>query len=790
MTDASFTVLTTAYFERTLHLTARTAQIWRLLIAKPTGDAASAYPHIIESQAYSAEYGYPYTWLNAEMLKVITLLAKHAPEELGTTDLTRASAVVTLLTTEGESALTGLLRPVDCAGGALGQNGLFCHIAGAYNTAQHAALDQECLEALYYAYKNRAILGLNATQNAAILATIGNNDFWGDGANNTHLRVQPNQRTFRWHMNAGYYAADLGIAGATAFLTTCLANLATYLDTAPGVQDGINFANPSLNTDFSWWYAEESAETVSANWDSFEYPAMMLGGLLYYDQAVALGTTGITDATQLAQLKAFNRRMLGRWDLAGLPNWDTGAGSYRLWNTQYLGWSLRHLTMTAYTDTFNQHTKDGAIAKYVLDRSLELVARYDSWAGDPADSAISNSIFHLLAFSADGSHSTGAVANYGYDSQKCIANAFLCGEWMLAVEMGVADKPSYRPSMIKTYGWHTGLATISTPAYSVGMAMKSANPGTAEPLYANALPIRVFVNGYPIWLQSNADSGCHYFRILKGDSSGSYFSYSSFAADTMLQKALTQINTNPVTWNANTKTFTDYMVRPIPIEESHFQVITTDAYAHTAGRTETMTFTHDFYPGFFEQLITITPSDVTDDAANKVGLYLYIPIGRFGASAIEVNCDAVAKADGTATALYVGSTDVGATAITAANTEAQAYVHIYNGTRGYGLMIIPQMTDANWTDYDSNNGRKYNTAAAQFAAHNYAPDGACGLYVKFRSAGSSFLNTGWKWNAIYVPTDGSAAHADALYALFSSTGYLAALKARYINEQLTKALEP
>lgn len=373
-----------------------------------------------------------FTWLNAFMVETTAILAGR--NRATPIDIERAGLVIEKLTTAP----------------AYSRNTWTHSLSG--DSPRHEAVDQPVAEALYFAWKYREALRLTPQAVAAISAILLT-DRPLEGLYGGHslqlATTNDNQNLAKWLLNRLTYSKLAG-GSVDRDIGATVQRFVDHIDKPFGKPNNGQNAQSALFPDYGWRYIE-----AMGMFPSFEYGAMSLGGfLLFYPEISGVAPLGTLDKAKIA---AWQRHIYGQWQRNGYPNWDTVWSDHRLHLLSYWLWSLRSLTGMVRTagvfsdPTFAKH------AKYLLDRSIDTHSAMDKWAGDPADGAVASG-----PFGVNYPQALGGLFN----NAKSSGNAKFAMELALAVELGVADKPSADPGNIWGYNWHSQDVHVSTPSYS------------------------------------------------------------------------------------------------------------------------------------------------------------------------------------------------------------------------------------------------------------------------------------------------------------------------------------
>lgn len=392
------------------------------------------------SGQYESNDGYgliAYTWLNIFLVQTIAILAGQG--EASATDIARAQTVIAKLISS--PCYTG---------------NTWTHYMNG-TSDKHAAVDQTVAECLYYCWKYRTELSLDAGTISTIYTILTVNASHGTtaiyergaGPYNSHIinsNTISNQVTAKWKVNRLTYAVLAGETSWGADISTLVKRFVQYIDTN-NPSDGV----PNLFADFGWMYTP----VTSGAFPSGEYGQMSLGGLLIHLPEI-WSYLSLT-ADEIAQLKAWQRHLVGQWQMDGYLNWDSIWSSGRMHYLSYWLWSLRALSGMVRGTNLLQNSNDALYAKYILDQAIETYASMDTLQSDPADYAVDSYHFGVRDDSIYGQI---------YNNPKSSPNAKFVMELALAVEFGVADAASQAPPNLWTWGWDKKHIHVSTPNYS------------------------------------------------------------------------------------------------------------------------------------------------------------------------------------------------------------------------------------------------------------------------------------------------------------------------------------
>lgn len=300
----------------------------------------------------------------------------------------------------------------------------------------HPSVDSRCVEGLYYAWKYRETIELEAGQVARIEEVLR-----AKAESVYHREEWGNQETAYWYNNALYAAFEVTGDGRYAdYWGRYMDHFVAHLDRPP---EGGKM--PYLYPDFAWNYNDRFLDTV-------EYGLMCYGGMINAQRMVERGLYRF-DEEPLSKVQGYQQYVLGMWRLDGYIHWDTGYGLERLLNGEYWAFSQRALLALAYAESINTGPEVSPYAKFLLDRSIELFGRMDVWNGDPADEAMP-----LLPYGA----------GYAFGN-KYEANAMFIAQLCQAVDLGIDRMEAWDPRTLWRYNWYHRKLVVSTPRYSAAL---------------------------------------------------------------------------------------------------------------------------------------------------------------------------------------------------------------------------------------------------------------------------------------------------------------------------------
>ena len=396
---------------------------------------------------YESDDGYgtgiiAYTLLNAYMLETIAILAGRGLASA--VDISRAQSVITKLTTS------------PCF-----QGNTWSRRVSVWDNIPHASVDQPVAEALFFAWEYRLPLGLsspdiNTIFNIVAVDAVQSYGIYGGVAPFHSLQVTSgttgNQITTRWKLHRVTYPLLMGDTSWGASLSILVKRFVQYMN-SPNPFNGVS----DLFPDFGWRYTN-----IITDFPSTHYAEVCLSGVLFFLPEI-WAYLGLT-ASEIAKLKAWQRNLIGIWQLDGYLNQDDIWSSGRMHESGGWLFQIRALSGMVRGGNLLQNSADAQYAKYLFDEAINTHTSMDTWVNDPADSAISPYPMGVADLSLSG------IEHF---ITKSSHTARLAMELAIALEMGVADAPSQAPPNLWTWGWYNKHLHISTPAYSAASLPKA-----------------------------------------------------------------------------------------------------------------------------------------------------------------------------------------------------------------------------------------------------------------------------------------------------------------------------
>jgi hypothetical protein len=307
---------------------------------------------------------------------------------------------------------------------------------------EHTSLEPKVAEALAWAWKARAQLGLGAAATQRIAATVS------ECAASAAWRW-PRRLLDQVNWSAEMYASAVTVSGVPTLLVDDyrrqMADFAAGLTTP---MPGMKSAN--LGAGYQFHYRPDHRDRASSNLDTPEYANIVVHALSHYDRALALGMAPLPPASTHALRAWVTRLLAGSWTHAGYLNWDTSRGFRRWHSGQYWAYALQGLQTIATTPRFWQDPREGVWAKSIFDQALVLYQRL-----------------------ADENHSVFAPRlMFGIDTRM---KSWAFFRWRMlssvarAIGAGMGSLPAAEPPPLYAYDYDTGRLAITTPSYSTAI---------------------------------------------------------------------------------------------------------------------------------------------------------------------------------------------------------------------------------------------------------------------------------------------------------------------------------
>jgi hypothetical protein len=307
---------------------------------------------------------------------------------------------------------------------------------------QHMSLEPKVAEALAWAWRARAALGLSPAAVQRIVSAVvacATSPAW------RYPRRLLNQ--INW--NAEMYATAATVSGLPYLLVHDYRR--QLGDFAAGITRPMaGYRSANLGTGYEFHYRIDHLDRSRSNLDTPEYANIVVEALSYYDRALALGMTPLP-AVQVRRLRAWALRLLaGSWTHAGYLNWDTSRGLKRWHSGQYWAFAQQGLLTIATTPRFWSRPEEGRWAKAMFDHGL---AFYRRLAND------NHSVFapRLL---------------FGVDTRMKRESLFrvrILAAAARAIGLGLGVRPAATPPPLWAYDPDTGRLAITTPRYSTAI---------------------------------------------------------------------------------------------------------------------------------------------------------------------------------------------------------------------------------------------------------------------------------------------------------------------------------
>jgi hypothetical protein len=306
------------------------------------------------------------------------------------------------------------------------------------------SIDPQVAEGLQLAYRARDVIGLDPAIAHAIQAEI-------HAVSHVPFFRFPLVRLNQINWNAALYADDWLVNGDPTLLRGDYREHVRRFVRGfrrPWLPGGATNVGPS----YRFTYQINASESIARNLDSAEYSNMTLHFLYWYDTALGAGMAPLP-AGDLRLLRGWVQRDLyGYWTHAGFLNWDTGWSFGRWMKGKAWAFAQQGLLAIAASPTFRMRGGEGAWAKDLFDRGLQLFERMGVREGRPWRP--SGRLF--------GIGSQGVPATHMFWARMA-ANA------ARAVSAGLGSMPAQAPPPFYAYDADIGRLAVSTPHYSTAI---------------------------------------------------------------------------------------------------------------------------------------------------------------------------------------------------------------------------------------------------------------------------------------------------------------------------------
>jgi hypothetical protein len=307
---------------------------------------------------------------------------------------------------------------------------------------EHMSLEPKVAEALAWAWRARAQLGLSEDAVQRIVDTVvacASSPAWR----------YPRRLTNQINWNAEMYASAATVSGLPDLLVNDyrrqLGDFAGGLTRPMGREKSAN-----LGPGYQFHYRPDHRDRSASNLDTPEYANIVIQALSYYDRALALGMRPLP-AAQTRRLRSWMLRLLaGSWTHAGYLNWDTSRGLRRWHSGQYWAFAQQGLQTIATTPRFWRDPAEGRWAKSMFDQGLVLYRRL----ADANHSAFAP----RLMFDVDS-----RMKRESFFRWRILASA------VRAIGLGMGARPAAEPPPLWAYDYDTGRLAITTPRYSTAI---------------------------------------------------------------------------------------------------------------------------------------------------------------------------------------------------------------------------------------------------------------------------------------------------------------------------------
>jgi hypothetical protein len=307
---------------------------------------------------------------------------------------------------------------------------------------EHMSLEPKVADALAWAWRARARLGLTPAAVQRISATVAACAY-------SPAWRYPRRLVNQINWNAEMYASAATVTGVPELLVNDYRR--QLGDFAAGLErpmPGMKSAN--LGAGYQFHYRPDHRDRASSNLDTPEYANIVIHALSHYERALALGMAPLPRA-DVRRLRSWMLRLLaGSWTHAGYLNWDTSRGFRRWHSGQYWAFAQQGLQTIATTPRFWRDPAEGRWAKSMFDEGLVLYRRLAE---------------------ADGGVFAPRLM-FGVDT-RMKSNAFF--RWRIlasvarAIGLGMGSLPAGEPPPLWAFDADTGRLAITTPFYSTAI---------------------------------------------------------------------------------------------------------------------------------------------------------------------------------------------------------------------------------------------------------------------------------------------------------------------------------
>ena len=306
----------------------------------------------------------------------------------------------------------------------------------------HISLDSQIAEALDYAWRARAVLGLGPTTRRRIRRALDR------CAHHPGWRY-PSGLSNQINWNAQLYAHAAHVTGHNDVLRRDYRrHLLRFARGITRPMPGMRIAN--LGPGYAFHYSPSQGTSAPLNLDAPEYANIVVSALGYHAQARRAGMRPLPPHARRLLRSWVTRILGGAWTHAGYLNWDTGYGLGRWHSGQYWAFAQQGLLAIAQAPAFWADRRTGRWAKALFDRGLELYVRWARAAGTPAAPQFPFGVHAQLR-----DHDLYA--------------ARMAGNAVRAIALGLGRRTAEDPPPLYAFDPDTRRLAVSTPRYSTAI---------------------------------------------------------------------------------------------------------------------------------------------------------------------------------------------------------------------------------------------------------------------------------------------------------------------------------
>jgi hypothetical protein len=307
---------------------------------------------------------------------------------------------------------------------------------------QHMSLEPKVAEALTWAWRARAALGLSPAAVHRIVSTVV-------ACATSRAWRYPRRLLNQINWNAEMYASAATVSGSPYLLVHDYRR--QLGDFAAGITRPMpGYKGANLGAGYEFHYRPDHVDGARSNLDTPEYANLAVQALSYYDRALALGMQPLP-AVQVRRVRAWTLRLLaGSWTHAGYLNWDTSRGLKRWHSGQYWAFAQQALLTIANSPRFWSRPQEGRWAKAMFDHGLAFYRRL-----------------------ANENHSLFAPRlMFGVDTRMKFDSLFrfrILASAVRAIGLGLGARRAATPPPLWAFDPDTERLAITTPRYSTAI---------------------------------------------------------------------------------------------------------------------------------------------------------------------------------------------------------------------------------------------------------------------------------------------------------------------------------